>query len=135
MMRIPVLTVCAALAACDQSPDDRIAELDDAVTVDCGMQTNEYPAPATAQEMVDCMNGALAAGIRAKALVNFEIDFVSRFYTVDGAFVHLRGFSELDGEDHYTEWRCTTFEATEGTFMERAYAQVGATGCEQVREW
>ena len=135
MPRIAVLPLCAALAACAQSPDERIAELDDAVTVDCGSQSSEYVPPALAQEMVVCMNDALAAGVHAKVLLNFEIDFVSHIYTVDGAFVHLEGFTELDGEDHYHEYRCATFDATETTLSGMTYAQVGTTDCEEVRAW
>jgi hypothetical protein len=135
MTRTAVLTLCAALVACDQRPEERIAELDDAATVDCGRQSSEYAPPALAQEMVTCMNDALAGGVRAKVVLDFEIDFVSHIYTVDGAFVHLEGFTELDGEDHYHEYRCATFEATETTISGMTYAQVGTADCQEVRDW
>ncbi len=134
MTRI-ALTLCAALAACDQSPRERIAELDAAVTVDCGNQSSEYESPVHAQQMVVCMNDALAADVHAKVLLDFDIDLVSHIYTIDGAFVHIEGFTELDGEDHYTETRCTTFDATEMTIGGMTYAQVTTSDCDDVREW
>ncbi len=134
MTRI-ALTLCAALAACDQSPDERIAELDEEVTVDCGRRSGEYESVARAQEIVGCMNDARDADVHAKLLADFDIDIVVHIYTVDGAFVQVEGFTEHDGEDRFSEYRCATFAATEATISGMTIATVATSDCETVRDW
>ncbi len=121
--------VTAVLAACAPSPYDRIAELDERVTIDCGSVDTGCTPTAKANELIQCLKDNLAAGIVAKGEI-LDIDIVEDIYTLDGQLVSVAGYSE-DGDDMFWESRCLGVEASGGPVC----SSVITTGCQTIHEW
>lgn len=125
---LPTLTLCLALAACADTLEDRIAELDARATFDCG-EVSDCDTRAHAEEVTACLREKLAAGIPAKAFFIIGLDPVAYVYALDGTIVNLEG-DYYDGPN-FSESRCNDVTVSAGTACVYAHA----TECTPVRDW
>lgn len=80
--------VIGLLASCSDSPEERLEQFEAEVTIDCWTYfcpgTMPGPRPEPIDDVVACMNDALASGARARASWGAD-DFAA--YTYDGTRV------------------------------------------------
>jgi hypothetical protein len=121
-----------ALSACTQTVEDRLAELGERVTVDCGT-VYDCAAEQSANAVVACMRENLAAGVEARAMFMFGIfDPVGNVYTHDGRYISIEGYCDDSDDCNWTESICrdvTAFSNGGRCSMARAIE------CEEVRDW
>ena len=116
--------------ACEKTLDDRLAELDDNVAIDCG----EVWPSATREEpdlVIACMRDNLAADVRAKAFFVLNIDFVAYVYTIDGSYMNIEGVSDHVHGDQFTESRCQDVAVVD----DGPGFKARAIDCESIRDW
>jgi hypothetical protein len=130
MHRLSIVLTLAGLSGCADKLDDRLAELDARVEVDCGF-VGECTSQAKATEAVECLRNNLAAGIGAKATIELGLDPVDFVYAIDGAYVSLNGYYELDAGPFFTEYQCGGVELSGVSPCFTA----SSVDCEEIREW
>ena len=123
-----LLLLCSTLAACADTFDDRLAELDARATFDCG-EVTECDSRFKADAVVACLQEKLAAGVPAKAFFILGLDPVEYVYALDGSYVSLEG-DYYDGPN-FTESRCHDVAASGPTLC----AQARAIDCDVIRDW
>ena len=126
-----VVPLSIGLFACSDSVENRLAELDARVTVDCGYVSN-CAEPAHADAVAACLRDNLTANVGAKAIFVLGLDPVAHVYALDGSFVSVEGYFEYyDDGEIFTEYHCQGVLVTTSGSCARAQA----TECDPVREW
>jgi hypothetical protein len=130
MLRLSLALTLSCLAACTDTLDERLAELDERVEVDCGFLGDCVEA-SKADAAVECLRSNLAAGIGAKVYIELGVDPVLYIYAVDGAYVSLEGYVDIDTGPDFEESVCRDVQSIDM----RTCSAVRSADCEKVRHW
>ena len=128
MHRVSLALIVSCLPACGDKLEDRLAELDTQIELDCG-RISDCDIQSDADAVIACLQSNLAARIAAKATFELGLDSVEYVYALDGGYVSLAGFYQLEERD-FTEYTCRDVQTVGETCV------TGDTvDCEMVRDW